>query len=50
MDANPFTKIYGKVRVTDTLRIIILIELHQNYHGYVVNVNAKNCASYGDLH
>ena len=45
MDANPFTKIYGKVRVADTLKellvSLILIELHQNYHGYVVNVNAN---------
>ena len=23
--------------------------MHQNYHGYVMMVNAKNCTTYGDL-
>ena len=26
-----------------------ILKTHQNYHGYVVMVNAKTCATYGDL-
>ena len=26
-----------------------VLEVHQNYHGYVVKVSVKNCATYGDL-
>ena len=27
----------------------VILQAHQNYHGYLVKVNAKNCATYGDL-
>ena len=31
------------------LSLCTVLEAYQNYHGYVVKVNAKNCATYGDL-
>ena len=26
-----------------------ILEAYQYYHGYVINTDAKNCATYGDM-